>query len=233
MVRQGIKALVLACLISFTFYQSWHGLIPGVILFGFLLFHEWRDYQKEKKKRLKRQFQDALQKMMSLFQAGYPLEEVFVPAANHVASVWGEDAELAKGFEQLDSRIRLNESAEDVLLHFGELCGIEEMVEFANLLRYVRRGSGDVCSVLADCASQMTQNYRTEFEIEGIIAAKRYEYRIMKLMPIFILLFIRFTSYSFVSVLYESGWGKWFMSGCLLIYILAWIIGEYIMKIEV
>ena len=72
-----------------------------------------------------------------------------------------------------------------------------------------------------------------EREIETINNSKKYEQRIMDIVPLIMILYVNFTSGNMMSVMYNTLIGKLIMTICLLLYTVAFIIGEKITNISV
>ena len=72
-----------------------------------------------------------------------------------------------------------------------------------------------------------------EREIQTMLAAKSLEFQVMCMIPLGMVLYMRFTFPEFLSVLYGSAAGVMLMSVCLIIYIAAYYIGRKMVHIEV
>ena len=64
-------------------------------------------------------------------------------------------------------------------------------------------------------------------------AEKQFEQRIMNLMPYLIVLYVDLSSPGFFSQMYETAVGRGVMTGCLVLYLLAWRVSGKILQIEV
>ena len=62
---------------------------------------------------------------------------------------------------------------------------------------------------------------------------KQFEQRIMNLMPYLIVLYVDLSSPGFFSQMYETAVGRVVMTGCLVVYLLAWRVSGKILQIEV
>ena len=62
---------------------------------------------------------------------------------------------------------------------------------------------------------------------------KKYEQRIMSLVPVGVMAYMSITSEGFFDVLYHNGLGIIIMSFCLLVYGVAVYLGEHLTRIEV
>ena len=70
-------------------------------------------------------------------------------------------------------------------------------------------------------------------EIETMIAAKKMEFRIMTMIPIGIIVYMKLSFPEFMEVLYDNAGGMLIMSLCLGIYTAAWYMGKRMLEIEV
>ena len=69
-------------------------------------------------------------------------------------------------------------------------------------------------------------------EIQTMIAGKRMEAFCMMLIPLFIILYMQLFSTGFLDPLYKGIAGRLFMSGALVVYIMAVLWSRSIMKIQ-
>lgn len=76
------------------------------------------------------------------------------------------------------------------------------------------------------------ESIQVENEIALMTAAKRYEQMIMNAMPLFLVLYLDFTSPDFFEILYTTMFGRAVMTGCLLIYIVSVLIAKHILDIK-
>ena len=79
----------------------------------------------------------------------------------------------------------------------------------------------------------MREKDETEREIEVLLSGKRFEQRIMGIIPLVIIVYLRFSTGSFMDVLYHNFAGALVMSVCLVIYVLSYILAARIVAIEV
>ena len=81
--------------------------------------------------------------------------------------------------------------------------------------------------------SCIRQKQETVAEIETVLTGKMTEQKVMSLMPLLILLYVRLTSPEFLSGMYGNLTGRAVMTVCLLIYAVAYLWGKKIVGIEV
>lgn len=96
-----------------------------------------------------------------------------------------------------------------------------------------KRAGGDYGELIRSTAEKLEENLRTKQEIQTMTAQKRLELRIMSVMPVGILCYIRITSPDFISALYHNTSGVFIMSICLVVYGAMIALGDRLIRIEV
>ena len=79
----------------------------------------------------------------------------------------------------------------------------------------------------------ISEKMEVENEIDTLLSAKKLEFRIMCVIPMGIILYMKLAFPEFMQVLYGNLFGGAVMSMCLGIYLAAWRIGKAIVEIEV
>lgn len=70
-------------------------------------------------------------------------------------------------------------------------------------------------------------------EIRTLLSSKKYEQRIMNLIPFLIVAYLQLTSPGFFDVLYYNPAGILVMTGALAVYLAAYLLSRKIVEIEV
>ena len=107
------------------------------------------------------------------------------------------------------------------------------MRQFAETFAVAKRSGGELAAIMEHTASVMAGKMRVREEILNMTAEKRFEQRLMNLLPFLIILYIDLTSPGFFAVMYGTAAGRAVMTGCLAAYIGALFAAEWILKIEV
>ena len=92
------------------------------------------------------------------------------------------------------------------------------MRTFAELFGIVKRSGGQLSTVVQSTASRLSEAFRVEEQIRTATQSKRFEQRIMSVMPIAVLLYVRFGSPDLLDPLYSTVFGRVMMSACLISY---------------
>ncbi len=86
---------------------------------------------------------------------------------------------------------------------------------------------------MKNCADIISEKIEVEREIDVIISSKRYEQKIINMIPLFILLYVDLTSNGFLDPMYQGFFGRGIMTLCLSLYFIAYCLSIKIMQIEV
>ena len=79
----------------------------------------------------------------------------------------------------------------------------------------------------------MGEKLQLKGDIDTELSAVKYESRVMNLMPLFIIGYVRFSTPDYFSVLYHNLSGILIMTAALIVYAVAYMLGEKIMNIAV
>ena len=123
--------------------------------------------------------------------------------------------------------------SERALREFAGRVKSEEVYSFVTVFTTLKRSGGDMIQVLKHTIDKICASMEVKREIETMIAAKKMEFRIMTMIPLGIIVYMKISFPEFMSVLYGSTVGVVVMSVCLLIYIGAWYLGKRMLEIEV
>ena len=123
----------------------------------------------------------------------------------------------------------------DVEFHsdFGDRTDVEDIRDFAEIFVLAKRNGGDFNEIIGKTVKVMKEKDETEREIAVILTGRRYEQRLMCVIPFAIILYLRISSPDFLSVLYHNIFGVAVMTLCLGIYGLSYGMSERITDIRV
>ena len=205
-------------------------LIPiGVIWYRNLL----RELEQKKIRQFEQQFQNALQSLQAQLKVGYSMENGIKEVQRELKLLYSEKAVIVREFTYMTRQLNLNITAEQVWTEFAERVGLLQVDGFVTVFVQAKRSGGDSISIIRNAVNHMRERAEIQREIETIIAAKKLEFRIMTLIPFGIIAYMRVSFPEFMNVLYGNLLGKCFMSICLIVYLVAWKLGQNIVEIEV
>lgn len=232
-LRAAVKTLGISGLLSFTFYDSW---IPFLLFSAPALFFFYRKERVRhilrQKALLKRQFLTAGDLLCDYLRSGYSIENAMQKSLAELRQLWGERSRIAEEWESIIRGISLGQPIETGFTVFAEKAGVAEIRDFADVFAAVKRTGGQIAEVLSAAAELIQDRFRTEEQIRTMVTQKQTEQRVMDLMPIAILLFVRFSAPEMVAVLYTTVLGRLVMTACLAVYAGAFFWAEKIVRIE-
>lgn len=215
--------------LSYFFYRSVWALIPlsGV---GILFYMRLRKKGMNKKKEeLTVQFRDCILSVSASLQAGYSVENAFMESMQDMEVMHGRDSVIYKELMQIRRGLHINISLEELLTEFGYKSRCEEILQFAEVFSIAKRSGGGIPEIIRNSAELISRKISLKQEISILISGKQMELTIMKCMPFAILCYVGSANRGYFDCLYHNIRGIAIMTGCLIIYILAYVFGEKIM----
>ena len=226
-------AFLYIALISYVFYRN-------IYVFLFLspisLFYpkfKKKSLIQKRKKTLEAEFKEAILVLASLLSAGFSVENAVKEAVVELRLLYDKEVLIIKEFEYIQHRIYMKIPVEKAFEELGEKSHVEDIKNFARVLKLAKRSGGELVSIINHTANIIHDKIRIKEEIVTMTTAKRFEQKIMNLFPIFIILYVDLTSPGFFTVMYTTFIGKAAMSICLLLYIFAMYISDRLLNIEV
>ncbi len=190
---------------------------------------------QRKKKRQKanryylEQFKECILSVETSLQAGYAVENAFAESIRDMRMMFGEGSRIVEELMLINKGIRNNETLENLLFVMAENSENQEITEFAEVFSIAKRNSGNVSGTIALYSESITQKMETQQEIETLLAAKKLEQKVMNVMPFGIVFYLDFSNPGYFDVLFHNFTGVLLMTGCLILYLAAFIWSECIL----
>ncbi|MDD3339730.1 MAG: type II secretion system F family protein [Lachnospiraceae bacterium] len=228
-----LQGILLCVLVNYLFYQNWICFLFMIPLP--LLWMKWkRNIRREQvKMELNYQFKDALNALSVSLRAGYSVENGMREVESELRNMFGKDNRLVREFAYMNSQIKVNVPAEELLMDFANRCGVEDVANFASVFCIGKRMGGDMAGIVRSTARTIGDKIDVEREIHTAMAAKKMEQMVMGVMPCGIILYLKLASPGFLNILYGNILGIAVMTGCLVMYLFAFWLGRRIVNIEV
>lgn len=223
----------LALLISYLFYDSWYAifvLIPAGIV---LMRRIRRDLLEKRRSELRMQFQDMIDSVSSALSAGYSVENAFYEARKDMLRLYGNKSLIVRELDYFFSMLENGQPFENILSDFAKRADVEDITDFSEIFVLAKRNGGDFKGIIGKTVRIMKEKDETEREIRVILSGRRYEQKIMCIIPFGIILYLRLSSGSFLKVLYHNPAGIIIMTVCLLIYAASYVLSGKITDIKV
>ena len=150
-----------------------------------------------------------------------------------MAEYHGPDSVIAKELLGIKVGIRNNQAIEDLVEDMGNRSGLEDILDFAGILRVGKQTGGNINVLFENCMVVIEEKINVKQEILTLISAKRLESQIMSIIPFVIILYVDITSKGYFNTLYAGVAGRILMTICLIVYLVAIRLSQRIMEIEV
>ena len=228
-----LKAAVMTAVLAYVFYRSWLGVLGFPVLAALCLWQGGQEYQQERRQQLAKQFTDTILSVTGSLQTGYSIENAFLEAEKEICALHGQESlmgtELARIRHGLENRIPI----EQQLLRFGIQSQVEEIRDFTEVFAIIKRSGGNLREMIRRTAELTGQRLEVEQEISQLLSSRRFEMKIMNVIPFCMYGYVQLTSPGFFDVLYHNPAGICVMTACLSAYLAAVWISWKIMDIQV
>ena len=186
----------------------------------------------ERREELRRQFREAIQILASGLAAGYSVENAFSASVKDLEEMYGKNGMITREFSYIAHQLTMNRTVETLLLSFAKRSGLEEVKNFSVIFAVSKRSRGELVSVVNHVVHVISDRIQVREEIATMTAEKRFEQKIMNLMPFFIVFYVDVTSPGFFEPMYRTVAGRVVMTACLGMYLAACVISQRILQIE-
>ncbi len=215
---------------AYFFYRSILALPPlSVIGISFFLLIRKQKITRAREE-LAVQFRECILAVATSLQAGYSVENAFLECRLDMALMFGEEAPVCRELDLIRRGLNINISLEELLADMARRSGCEEIAQFAQIFSLAKRNGGNMAEIIKNSANQIGSQIELRQEIQMLLGGKKMELTIMKIMPFGILLYIDMGNPGYFAPLYHNFVGIALMTGCLGLYLGAYLLGEHILK---
>lgn len=194
-------------------------LIPAV--FGIFLYPVVRKEAEKllgerRKKSLRNQFRDFLFSVSASFASGRHMTESMEEALTELNRLYPADAPIVKETAYMVGLLRGGAAGEaEVLTDFSRRADLEEIDDMVRVFRACRETGGDLPAAMNRAAALINEEMQIEDEIRMQVVQRKYEGRIITVMPVIIILFLRLVSPDYIGILYQTWAGRIIMLAAL------------------
>ncbi len=231
---ERIRAVIIAAgvvgLLALAFYRSAWAIIPLAPL-GCLVIRLLQDRKAESvRENLAEQFKECILSVSASLQAGYAVENAFLESRADMRNLYGEQSYIYQELERIRRGMAVNISLEELLQDLGERSGSEEIEQFAQLFSIAKRGGGNLPEMIRTSANLIGRKMEARQEVGILLAGRKMEQNIMRIMPFGILLYVGKAYPGYFDPLYHNLQGIALMNLCLVLYLAAVLIGEKVFQ---
>lgn len=228
-----LQAVLFTGIIAYLFYSSLCGMVFGPVLFVILMRRKKANCIAQRKRMLHGEFLDALKIVSTSLMSGMSMENAWREASKEMQVMHSKKSVIYRELEEMNHLVETNIPMEKVLIQFAYRSGVEDIISFAEVFEYGKRSGANWRKLIHDTTLRMEEKYETEKQIQIMLTEKKMEQKIMSVIPLGMILFLRVTSKDYMDVLYGNPFGIICMTICLMGYGVALYMAERIMKVQV
>lgn len=227
------KGTAVCGLLAYTFYRSmtafWF-MLPVGFLFP---LYERRRLRERRQILLAQQFKESMVILASSLSAGFAMENALAVSREELTMLYGENGMITREFTWMVQQLRMNRSVEQVLEDFAVRSGLEDVRNFSEVFSVAKRSGGDLSGIMRHTAEVIRDKMQVKEEIRTLTASRQFEQKIMNLIPFLIVFYVESSSPGFFGQMYGTGLGRMLMTGCLVVYLISFLMAQKILAIEV
>lgn len=162
-----------------------------------------KDIIAKRKETLSMQFKEALYAISSSLSAGKSVPASFKDAYSDLSLIF-ENTKSAYILDELaliNRRIDRNETVEDALIDLANRSSLEDIRTFSEIFSTCSKTGGNLKEVVQNTSKIMGDKIEIKQEISTLVSGKKFETKILTVMPFGILIFMRYTAPEFLEPL--------------------------------
>lgn len=186
----------------------------------------------KRQRMIKRQFRDMLESLSTSLSSGKNVIDSFLNVQQDLMMQYDEDAFIQNELRVIISGIQNNQDIEVLLYDFGRRTGVKDIVMFASIFRISYRKGGNIKDIIKNTNDIMKDKFDIQEDIETAMTSGKSELSVMMVMPVVMVAMFKGMSPDF-GANFTSPVGLIATSVSLIIYAIAYLIGNRIMEIKI
>ena len=217
-------------LLAYFFYRSVWAILPLAVVGVFFFRMESSRMLERCKEDLNSQFKECILSVAASLKAGYAVENAFVESCSDMRLLYGEDSLIYAELEGIRRGLVINITLEELLCDLAKRSASDDIMQFSQVFAIAKRSGGNLPEIMRTTAILIGRRMDAKQEVRTLLSGRQMEQTIMKLMPFGILLYIGNSYPGYFNTLYHNLQGCAIMTGCLVIYLTAYVMGDKILQ---
>ena len=227
------NTLIYIVLISIAFYNSFTLLILAVPFAFIIPFFNKDEFIKKRKEKLLNEFKDFLRILKSFLEASYSVENAFMMSIKELMMLHDKDSMMVNELRNIVAKLKLNKPIDVVFKQFADKTHMEDIMDFSEVFVISKQHGGNISKIIGNTINVINDKIEVKIEIDTVTASKRFEQKLMNLLPFLIIIYMNISSSSFLKPLYTSLEGRLLMTFALAVYFFSVHLSKKILNIEV
>lgn len=237
-VREKLSCILAADIailtIGYIFYRSISLSLFFMPLAVFYPGFRAKEIIRKRKDELNLQFREALYSIATSLSAGKSIEAAFRDSQKELSIQYPDpETYILAELRLINQRIEMNETVEEAMADFAARSHLEDIVNFTEVFSICKRTGGNLVHVVRNTVEIISEKIDVKQEINVLLTEKRLEYKVLNLIPIFIVLMLSTSAEEFMAPVFTEPLGRAAMTLALMLFAAACIISRKIMDIEV
>ena len=233
LITSAINVALYIVLICVAFYDSKILLVLLLPLSFVIPFFDKESFIKKRNEKLLNEFKDFLRVLKTFLEASYSVENAFTLSARELSMLHGNESMMVKEIKSMVSQLKINKPIDVVFKKFAMKTHLEDIVDFLEVFTISKLHGGNISKIIGNTISVINDKIEVKIEIDTVTASKRFEQKLMNLLPFLIIIYMNISSSSFLRPLYTTIEGRLLMTFALVVYYFSVKISKKILEIEV
>ena len=236
--REKILNILFAAIVLFAVgYIFYHNKYLSAILM--LLAFKWPPIRTKqiidnRKNQLTLQFKEMLYALSSALSVGKSVEVGLRDSLQDLRVIYPDpETPILVELEYILRGIGVNNTIEDMFSQFAERAHLEDIDNFVDIFITCKRTGGDLIEVMRSTSTSIGEKIEVKQEINMTISGKKYEFMVMMVIPVVMVLFLSVTSWDYMSPVFTNPAGIAAMTVAIAMFLFAYVVGSKIMRIEI
>ncbi|MCR5431886.1 MAG: hypothetical protein K6E95_04955 [Lachnospiraceae bacterium] len=227
------KGVVFAIITGILFYNS---ILSSLIFLPF--WHIYHKKEKEailqkKKFELNMDFSDAISCLAGVLEGGSSIENAVSQTYKDMLISHSRESSIMQELKVINTQVGNNIRIEDAFIDMARRTDIEDVRSFADVFATAKRTGGNIMAIIRETSGTIRTKTEVSRELRTMMASKKFESDIMRVIPYLMLGYLRLSSPSLLEPLYGNITGIMFMSAMLVMYIAMSFMAARIVKIKI
>ncbi|MDR0935112.1 MAG: type II secretion system F family protein [Oscillospiraceae bacterium] len=224
---------ILGFVVTYVFYA--HVVISlagGAVTGAVYIFIAAHGAIRKRKRALRLQFFDLLEALSVAMRAGNPVATALQSARADLLLLHPESSDIVVELDIISANFANGVPLSRAFMDFAERSELEDIASFASIYETIEGKSGRADEIVRQTQSIIADKMEIEMEMETLMSGAKNEMNVMTLMPLIILLVIKYAGAGFMDTLYTTAIGRVVATVGLAIFVIAFAMGRKISSIS-
>ena len=236
--RERIVCIITGCAAiyaaGFIFYRS-HAFSALLCPLGFFYpYFKAKRIIEKRKENLNIQFKDMLYSLSSSLSAGKPVELALPCVLKDLAVLYPDpDTDIIMEVLYIIRKTEFNEPVESAFSDFARRARLEDIENFADVLRICKRTGGNIVEVIKNTSNIISDKVEIKQEIKVMLSERKFEQKVLNALPVLMVMLLSASAGNYMEPVFTTLPGRVVMTVSITLFASAYFISRKIMSIRV